>query len=784
METQSSKDLEFTTVMEGYARHCLSPEGREHLLALPLVKDQQELAGRKAYIAEFLRLIGSGMVKLPESFPDTDGAFDRLSDISYHPEGSTLHAIASYIRQAVRFAAFTKETLDDKKPMTHITTLFGPGVSPDLVMLSDEIWNTLESDGRVKETHPVIAALLKRVESARSGRTSFARQFINSHKQQVLVEQGALRDGRLVIPMRSDRVGKDQGFISGASGSGNTLFVEPFRLVELNNEVTLASQQIEIETARIIRELADKTRRLCRSLKALSLIVAEADTWYALAQSAHLAHMSQCLCADRVRLLKARHPLLGKKAVPITIDLAQETHAVVLTGPNAGGKTVTIKTVGLLALMNQLCGYIPADEGSMLPMFDQVLTEIGDEQSIENGLSTFSSHMHRIAYALDHMTPDSLLILDELGSGTDPVEGSALARAILEECLGMGCMTFITSHHGVLKEFAYARTDVMNASMAFDESSHEPTFRVVQGVPGDSHALDTAIRQHVPQRVIDRAKGYLGSNTVQIGEIIKGLEKKRQDLDRREVEIKEKEQTLAAEAAKLQEEQISLRQERLKVIDQQDTELGRFLRNKNKELEHLLTDLRGGKGLTAEQQEKTKKFVEGLKSKKNETENWLAKEERKLDRVVPPQSFKVGDHVLCGPMKRKGVVSKMEKGGRVEVQVGSIRMTMKAKDLERDESKVEAQNQHYAMSFESSLPSPKFELDFRGLTLEEALHQLDLQIESCLVHGVTQFGVIHGFGDGILAQGIGRYLDKHPAVKSHEFAPQNDGGMGKTYVYL
>lgn len=782
METQSSKDLEYTTVLASFEEACLSREGREVLAGLPFCHDRQELERRQAVIGDYVRLMSSGMVESPVSFPDITDAIRRLDDIRYSPDGATLYQISTYIRAAERLCAFTKSTLEDKVPMACLVNLFGEGVEAPLRFVAGEIRDTLEPDGTVKPTHPAIAALLKQVESAKQGRISFARQYIHAHREQVQADQGAWRDGRLVIPMRSDRTSKEQGFVNGSSASGNTLFLEPFRLVELNNEVTLAQQQILIETAKILRALSDKVKGIRRSLAHLSGQVGIADSWYALARSAHLGNMHQCQVGPTVKLLMARHPLLGSKAVPITVNLDAKVRAVVLTGPNAGGKTVTIKTVGLLAMINQLCGYIPAKEGSSLPLFDQVLTEIGDGQSIEEGLSTFSGHMHRVAETLRSMTPKSLVVLDELGSGTDPVEGSALARAILEECLACGCLTLVTSHHGVLKEFAYAREDVMNASMAFDEQSHEPTFQVVQGVPGDSHALDTAIRQHIPPRVIDRAKAYLGSSAVQIGEVIKGLEKKRQELDRRELLVKQQEGEIARLKKELQEKELKLRQQRFEIVDSQDTELARYLRNKNKEIEHLLTELRTSGGLTKEQEEKARSVVNNLKSKKEETEHWLDKEERSLNRAQPGRTYSAGDHVLCGTMRRPGIVTKVLKKDTYEVVVGSMRMTMKGRELSPDTTKEEPAK--FAIAYTGSTPNPVFEMDVRGLTLEETLRKLDLQIESCLVHGVTQFGIIHGFGDGILSKGVREYLDKHPAVKSHRFAEPNDGGMGKTYVYL
>lgn len=783
METQSKKDLEFDRVLDGYAAECLSADGAEALRALPLVRDRAELSRRQDIIGDFIRLISSGMVDLPVPFPDIREAENRLGDIRYTPDGAMLYAIGAYIRSAVLFCRFCQSTLEDKISLVHIQGLFGEGIDPGLRAFGEEVLDTLEADGSVKPTYPTIAALISRLESAKAGRLAFAHQYIAGHKSQASSGEGALRDGRLVIPMRSDRTGKNDGFVSGASASGATLFVEPFRLVELNNEVNLAQDQIQIETARILKKLSDGIKSLRAPLLSLCGQVGGADAYYALALAAHRGGMHRSEEGPCVRLLEARHPLLGSRAVPITIDLDKSVRAVVLTGPNAGGKTVTIKTVGLLVLINQLSGWIPAAEGSTLPLFDGVFTEIGDDQSIEEGLSTFSGHMKRIASILRAMDRNSLVILDELGSGTDPVEGSALARAILEECLRTGCLTLVTSHHGVLKEFAYARGDVMNASMAFDEESHNPTFRVVQGVPGDSHALDTALRQNVPKSVVDRAKSYLGSSAVQIGEVIKGLEEKRHELEEREEKLSALEKENQELRASLDEEKIALRRERMKIVDSQDTELARYVRNKNRELEHLLTELRGSGKMDAGKAEKAKSALQSMQKRQGETQSWLDREERSLAKVVPEMRYKVGDKVLLGSLHKEGIVTRVEKNNRYEVTVGAMRMTMKGSDMTPAPSKKET-GPTYTVSYTGTTRKPEMEMDVRGLTLEETLRKMDLEIEACLVHGVTQFSVIHGYGDGILSRGIGEYLKHHPAVKDYRFAMPEDGGMGKTYVFL
>jgi DNA mismatch repair protein MutS2 len=781
MESQSKKDLEFAVVLEQFASNSLSEEGKAELRSMPFCTEKKPLEERQEAISGFLRLLSSGMVRRPDSFPDLTDFFAHVGDLRYAPNGPTIYQVALWVRSAGSFCTFCHATLDDKLQDDTIKNLLGDSIDSALVSLSREIFSTLESDGSVKETHPAIAALLRRVEAAKQGRQKFIRDYINAHTNQVQSDQGALRDGRMVIPMRTDRTIKDDGFVTGTSQSGSTLFVEPFHLVEMNNEVSIAQEQILIEIAKILRQLSDSVRRCKSQLLSLRTLVSHADALYALAVSCHLLPMTRSdLDGVSCKMVEARHPLLGKKAVPITMVLDPKVKAVVLTGPNAGGKTVTIKTVGLVAMINQLCGYIPCKEGSSLPLFDAFYTEIGDDQSIEEGLSTFSSHMRRIAEILSSMTTDSLVILDELGSGTDPVEGSALARAILESCIKKAGLTLVTSHHGVLKEFAYAREDVMNASMAFDDDSHSPTFRVIQGIPGDSHALDTAMAMHVDKEVIDRARSYLGSSAVQIGEVIKGLEKKRQELLENERQMKEKQAELQARLDDVAKRELLLREGKMKLLDEQDTELARFMRQKNSELETLVADLKSGE-VTKEKTQKVKQYIASLQAKKNEAETVLANEEKRLSSQMPKTTFEEGEAVLCGKSRREGVIIRNLKNGSYQVAIGPMKMTLKAKELQRPKRE---ESPSYQVSYAGATPDPVMVLDVRGLTLEEALHKLDLQIESALVHGLSTFSVIHGYGDGILSKGIGEYLKHHPSVKDYRFAMPEDGGMGKTYVML
>ncbi|WP_320129305.1 Smr/MutS family protein [uncultured Sphaerochaeta sp.] len=782
MNKKSIEELGFPAVLKKMEGCALGMDGVRELRQFSFLTDRKALLERQNKVAAFLRLLSSPNVEIPLAFNDIAEVFSILEDPMKSLDGYQLASVANYIESGCILQSFCQCCLENNEMLLAIKDLMGEHIDPSLVVLSKEIREVLEADGQVKESHPAIKALKRQVESAKQGRSRYSHEFIHTNASLVQSDQGAFRDGRLVIPVRNDRRTEVKGFINGASTSGNTVFMEPYKLVEMNNAVVMAENQILVEIAKILSQLDKKVKQVRTELKILHDLVSTTDALFALARYAQMTHATATdSTVDLCRLLGARHPLLGSKAVPITIDFEENIKAVVITGPNAGGKTVTIKTVGLLSLMNQFSGFIPAQEGSSIPLFDDIFTDIGDDQSIEEELSTFSGHMKQVGFILHHISDRSLVILDELGSGTDPVEGASLARAILEFCIDQARLSFVTSHHGVLKQFAYAKEDVINASMEFDEQSHHPTFKVINGIPGDSHALDTARSMNLPQVVLDKAKQYLGSEAIQIGQIIKGLEKKKQEADLRERKIDERFSFLQEKTREVQLKELRVRQQELIVKEEQSSQLSRFMKEKRKELENLVADLRNGE-ITREKTKKVKAFVSSLEEKQNSTENQIEMERAQLTPENREDfiEFKENQDVLCGSAKREGrIIRKAGKGSWV-VAIGTMKFTMKEKDLslpKREKKKVQ-------VLYQSDAPTPKMVLDVRGMNLEETLGSLDMQIESALVHGMSSFSIIHGYGDGILSRGIGEYLKAHPSVTDYRFALPEDGGMGKTYVML
>ena len=782
MNKKSIEDLGFLSVLQRIQDCALSKEGYARLATLGFLTDTPALIERQKKVAAFYHLLGLPDKGMPAPFPDLTEVLPVLENPLLLLDGQALVAIARYIESAEIFLEYCNRSTSG--PLECIHALLGVSIDKELVALKDSIHAILDEGGEVKESHPAIRALKKQVEQAKGERTRFCNDYMRAKFSAMQSELSVYRDGRVVLPVRNDRRSEVEGFISSASASGNTVFMEPFRLVEMNNSVVMAENQILVEIAKLLALLDAKVRSCKSELLSLLEMVGSADALFALARYSFDTEATEVnLHSGSVMLLDARHPLLGSKAVPITVRLDQDVQAVVISGPNAGGKTVTIKTVGLMALLNQFCGFIPAKEGSSLPLFDDIFTDIGDEQSIEEELSTFSGHMKQIGHILRTMTRDSLVIMDELGSGTDPVEGAALARATLEYCLAKAKLTLVTSHHGVLKQFAYAKENVINASMEFDETTHQPTFKVINGIPGDSHALDTAKAMRLPPEVLDKAKHYLGSEAVAIGEIIKGLEKRRREADQLEQNIKARQHALQQQVRQVQLKELKLKQDALLLKQEQNSELYRFMREKSSELEGLVAELRSAE-ITREKTRKVKSFVSSLQQKQANTEKQIEQLSEEIHGKTTsraPVQFKPNMDVLCGSARREGRIIRKASKGKWVVAIGTMRFTLSESELtpakKQEENKVHVQ-------YHSSTPAPKMVIDVRGQTLQEALSALDMQIESALVHGFSSFSVIHGYGDGILSRGIGEYLKNSPHVTDFRFALPEDGGMGKTYVFF
>ncbi|MCR5760771.1 MAG: Smr/MutS family protein [Sphaerochaetaceae bacterium] len=785
MYKKTASDLGLDSVLKTVSLYSLSTGGASRVVSSRPIFDREAWNFRQQQVTDVLSCISLAPEKeiRVEGFPDLTSLFEALkAGPTVAISGEEIYNAGLFINAARTLRTFLR-CIGDSTVSEIISD-----IEFSLLDASKQIFSILEAPGKVKESYPTVRRLRDAAEAKRSERSSYAASYLRENNSLMTGSAAVLRDGRVMLPVRNDLHSRVDGYIQGSSQTGQTVFMEPFKLVNLNNEVNLAQQEIEIEMARLIGMLGNLIRENEDKLRILESQVSEADLLYAFA--AWSKRNSCCRVLENqdyaCNLIKARHPLLKVKCVPVDFSVPVNCRSVVLTGPNAGGKTVTIKTVGLFAMLNQICGYVPASDGSSLRLFDRFFTDIGDDQSIENQLSTFSGHMKGISFILRTMTENSLVILDELGSGTDPQEGAALARAILEYCMDKAALTLVTSHHGVLKQFAYASDNVLNASMEFDENTLEPTFRVISGLPGESHAIDTAHRMHLPKAVTAAAQTYLGKEAVRISSIIRNLESRRREAEKEEQLIRAKLKETNELLNTLRQKEKHLDAEENKLEKRYSKEFNSYVRESRKELENLVKELREGE-ITREKNLKVKAFIEKQEAEKSRREETAESHEKELDKQNLQEmnassdnvELKAGMTVYCGPNKREGTIVRKEKNGKWQVAIGPIRFTFKENELT-----VPAVERKVTSAVYYSAPQPKLSLDLRGYRLEEALEAVDREIESCCVHGIRNFSIIHGYGDGILSTGIHTHLNLNPLIEAFNFAHPDDGGQGKTYVTL
>jgi len=761
MRRRTLEDLEFSEILNIIRSYSLSEEGKEYISADRITSDEATIEERAARIEEIETLLEKAEEK-PRSFVSLKNLLEHAEHTHAAFDGIDIFLAGDFLVSMMVLSRF----LQDESL-----------ISDELVQLGKDIDISVSQNGSVKETHPLLLPLFKRVEEARNIRAQYSQNFLSEHYSIVQNQNALYRNERIVLPIKREAKSSVPGYVQGSSQSGGTLFVETFELVEMNNNVVLAEEEIMHMKHRILNDLSLRIRENLWYFRKSISFVRDFDFHYSLCRFIAGTRSRRVKRGSSIRLIGARHPLLFEKAVPISLEVDESCRAVVLSGANAGGKTVTMKTVALFALLVQLCGSAPVEEGSTLPIFDEVYTDIGDGQSILENFSTFSGHMSNIAEILSECTDRSLVLLDEIGSGTDPGEGAALTIGILDYLKKKGAMVFITSHYSQVKMHAYSDDAMLNAGMEFDVDTSRPTYRIIPGLPADSHALAIAKRMGIPREVLLEAKEKLGEGAT-VSQLINELTGRNRALDRKIAEVESERRNYLrgqSENEKLKRELDRLRHE---VKSGSADELRAFMKETRRELERLVKEVSTGT-LTREKTLKVKSFIKSIEDESERADREVEAEEEALTEKRE-YHFEEGMEVYCGAYKRRGILLKNLGKGRWQVSLDSLRMTLKEKDLEP--AKVDARP--FVAAYRSQSPKPKLVLDLRGCTLKEALEALDTQIEGCLVHSVFSFSIIHGIGNGVLSHGIHASLRKNSNIKEYYFARPEDGGMGKTYVTL
>lgn len=595
-----------------------------------------------------------------------------------------------------------------------------------------------------------------------------------------------IRNGRFVIPVKQEYRQQVPGLIHDQSSSGATLFIEPSAVVELGNEYKklLAEEADEIE--RILTELtamlapyADEIREDLNIMGQIDLVFAKAK----LSRELN-AVMPRLNRNNYVRIVRGRHPLIpADRVVPIDIWIGRDYRSLIITGPNTGGKTVTLKIVGLFALMVQSGIFVPANEGSEFPVFEHIYADIGDEQSIEQSLSTFSSHMKNIVGILDKADENSLVLLDELGAGTDPIEGAALAMSILEELNDRHCICVSTTHYSEIKAFAMTHEGMENASMEFDIDRLCPTYRLYIGIPGKSNAFEISSRLGLPNSIIDKAKGFLKGEDVRFEDIISSAQSQHR--------IAEEERKMAEEAraeleklrADAERERRKLNEDRNRLQAKAKEDAKRIVADTKREMEKLIVEIRSIKDIDRSAADRV---IQAARDTLRATETAVNEKEaiKKEDNTKPPKTVRAGDTVNIVTLDQKAtVLSAPDSKGEVMVQAGVMKLNVKLKDIRLIEEKKAAA----PTSGKVGLGAGKqvgLELDVRGMLVDEANIIVDRYLDDAYNAGLSEVNIIHGKGTGALRTGIQAFLKRHPLVKGYRMGSYGEGDAGVTVVTL
>ena len=659
--------------------------------------------------------------------------------------------------------------------------------------LEDRIGSAILSDDEMADdASPVLASIRRKIRSASNRAREVLDHMIHSQTYQKYLQDPivTIRGGRFVVPVRAECRNDVPGLVHDTSASGSTLFIEPMSAVEANNQVKVLLSEEEKEKERILKELsaevgnfAESTVRGYETAVGLNVIFSKASLAYKM--KASVPEMNE---NGRIRLKKARHPLIDKnKVVPTDIELGTNFDTLVITGPNTGGKTVSLKTAGLFTLM-AMCGLmIPAEEHSELSVFSRVLADIGDEQSIEQSLSTFSAHMTNIIEIIGCADGNSLVLLDELGAGTDPVEGAALAMAILEELRRRGAKVAATTHYAELKAYALQTAGVENACCEFDVATLCPTYRLLIGIPGRSNAFAISLRLGMDGSVVERAKELVSSENTRFEDVVQSLEVSRQRFEK-EREAAERER---AEAHKAMEEARTLRDG---LRAQTDSEMAKArakaadlvsrTRGQVDALLNEMDEIRKQKDRSAASEQ-----IARMKSEFHKLENTADPvNRRKTEKYVLPRPLKPGDSVEIRDIDKKGTVLRAPEGNSEEVliQAGIVQTRVPLSNLRLVEEKPE--RKIYRTLTTSRGESPRAgafsEIDLRGQMTEEAVMNVDRFIDSAQLSGIGQLTIIHGKGTGALRTAVQQHLKHHPAVKSFRLGTYGEGESGVTIVEL
>lgn len=792
MFAKSIRTLELPRVLELLAEQAVSEEAKARAVRLTPETEPEEVLKMQDRTDAARAMIGlrgspgfSGVKPVSESLDRAD----RGGQLNTRE----LLRIAGLLTTARRTMDYFNGKIGEKTAIDHLfNSLHGNHYLEDRIKKS-----ILDEDTIADSASPELADIRRHMRIAGAKSRQILQKIISSPSYAKVLQEAIItqRDGRFVVPVKAEAKGSLPGLVHDISSSGATLFVEPMGVVKANNELIELQAKEKKEIERILAELSDEAASHREDINWDYDILVQLDLIFAKGQLSYKldGQRPEIRRDGSVSLKKARHPLLDPaKAVPINLELGGAFDTLVITGPNTGGKTVSLKTLGLLCLMAQCGLHIPAAYGSAVSVFDRVLADVGDEQSIEQSLSTFSAHMGNIVKILEDADHRSLVLFDELGAGTDPVEGAALAIAIIQRVRDAGAKVAATTHYAELKTFAMTTEGVENASCEFDVETLRPTYRLLIGVPGKSNAFAISKRLGLPDDVIDAAKGQISGESVHFEDVLSRLEAQRQALEKREIEAAQLLRQREEDARKAREFRTQMEKAKERARSRGESEAKRLIRDAKATADAVFNEINELK-----KQQKKAHDVQAANDARADVRRRLNEADDKLRRYEPTpepiprpsRPIEVGDLVELPGVSTPAEVMSIEKNGRLKLKAGPMKMTVKPNEvrlIEGEERKRKQPKttirQHAAHMLRTTAASS--ELDIRGLETLEAESVVDNFIDSAVMGKLETVTIIHGKGTGALRKAVHTMLKRNRAVKSYRLGVYGEGEAGVTVVTL
>lgn len=787
MNSKIIEKLEYNRIIKQLSDLAITAPAKEQALTLMPSSNFDEVKksiDQTRVLSNILRVKGPMPIT---DFKDVRASLKRLK-VKANLNGEELgniFLILSLAKDVSQFTADLEEREIDTRPIEK--TLKNLAIPEDLFKKLNQ---AIEYDGTVKDTaSSKLMQLRHDIQSNETDIKNHMNNYISGKHTQYLSENiVTIRDGRYVLPVKQEYKNKFGGVVHDQSASGQTLFVEPQAVLVLNNRQQNLMAQERQEIHRILIELSELAGMYQKEIKNNADALTQLDFLSAKSKLAKAMKATEpVLNQDHViKLRKARHPLIDpKKVVPNNIELGTSFDTMLITGPNTGGKTITLKTLGLLQLMAQAGLFITAEEGSQLTVFNEIYADIGDEQSIEQSLSTFSSHMDQIIKIMKDVTEDDLVLIDELGAGTDPEEGASLAIAILDDLRGAQAKIAITTHYPELKLYGYNRARTTNASMEFDLKKLAPTYRLRIGIPGQSNAFAIAHQLGMNEAVVDKARSLMNDEDSDINKMIERLTEQTKAAEQLHETLKRNVDQSITLKRQLQNGLDWYNQQVQKQLERAQEKADEMLAKKRQKADKIINDLEEQR--RAGGQVRTNKVIEAKGAlNKLERENQNLAQNKVLQREKRRHDVSVGDTVKVLSYGQQGVITKKLADHEFEVQIGILKVKVTDRDVEKISTQAAPKKAERAVRSSRGLRSTRAssELDLRGQRYEEALTNLDRYIDSSLLAGLNTVTIIHGIGTGAIRNGVQQYLKRNRHVKSYSYAPANQGGTGATIVHL